>query len=576
MVRSGRDGGDAGFTGLDPELMHQMVNSLQGDTDRLKRELGWFRTQLAAAGVDSAAPGKLSAVIAWAEGQLPDLKHRLNLVHELERQHLYLGLDPTHPKMVAFDEPALSEAQAQREGRRLAADLKNHLGDGAEMHRIAQQLNQAPPDPDVAAAFYAALPAGTLTRLPSSLADTASNTAPADLRAFSKTLGIALSAESPTSSLAAIRKELATPGRDSDEAWNRAAMLSAGAYFPPQLLSSAARANGLNQLAANLSKNPDARLAGPTSSEAHLLGLPNDLVALDLKGLSQNPAAARDAIINMGAGHGHGRLAANLVDLAHYCRNSTAMAPYFGEAIDSAGLSLNLASAVVKDEDPSAWERIFGPEGQFRKDLESPHSRLDALGADIAIHMYIQRAEGGEAMAKNARELVDEFKAMRGPQIRTALGDVFAAYDKLARGGPEAQELDRQLDLMARDWNLDLGAGETIVAEDESAARGLGLARAASGAMGIASLILDGYTLIRPEDKGALGWVDRGAAVTNAVGTAAALTELAELNLGADWLPGVGEVVAIGSGFYLGVDYLWHNLLGEGGDKSGESTDDKK
>jgi hypothetical protein len=74
-----------------------------------------------------------------------------------------------------------------------------------------------------------------------------------------------------------------------------------------------------------------------------------------------------------------------------------------------------------------------------------------------------------------------------------------------------------------------------------------------SGAVGV---IGDIGTFMAPEDHGAMATVDRGMAVANAAGFTASLVTA---NAAADWIPGVGEGVAIGTGVYLAGDWAYHN-----------------
>lgn len=37
------------------------------------------------------------------------------------------------------------------------------------------------------------------------------------------------------------------------------------------------------------------------------------------------------------------------------------------------------------------------------------------------------------------------------------------------------------------------------------------------------------------------------------------IADLAGVNMAADWIPGVGEVVGVGTGIYLGGNYLYHH-----------------
>lgn len=70
-------------------------------------------------------------------------------------------------------------------------------------------------------------------------------------------------------------------------------------------------------------------------------------------------------------------------------------------------------------------------------------------------------------------------------------------------------------------------------------------------ASAVAGIISDYGTVVNPPDKGAAGEVDRVAAGTNGA--------LLALNLSVDEMPVAGEAVMIGTGIYLGGDYLYHH-----------------
>lgn len=57
--------------------------------------------------------------------------------------------------------------------------------------------------------------------------------------------------------------------------------------------------------------------------------------------------------------------------------------------------------------------------------------------------------------------------------------------------------------------------------------------------------------MVSPQDKGAMGWADRGVAGFNGA--------LITANLVMDEIPGVGEVMLAASGVYLAGDFLYHH-----------------
>jgi hypothetical protein len=80
--------------------------------------------------------------------------------------------------------------------------------------------------------------------------------------------------------------------------------------------------------------------------------------------------------------------------------------------------------------------------------------------------------------------------------------------------------------------------------------RGIGIGSDALGIVG------DTYTEIKPEDNGAMGWVDRGVAGVNLGLSGADLLGLVGVTAE---VPVAGQVVLVGTGLYLGGDYLYHH-----------------
>jgi hypothetical protein len=90
-----------------------------------------------------------------------------------------------------------------------------------------------------------------------------------------------------------------------------------------------------------------------------------------------------------------------------------------------------------------------------------------------------------------------------------------------------------------------------------SAAGSLAKIKVLSGILTGLGVVADAGTVISPQDTGALGVVDRGAATVNGA--------LLVLNATTDWVPGWGEAVIAVTGAYLAGDFLYHQraLLGD-------------
>jgi hypothetical protein len=85
----------------------------------------------------------------------------------------------------------------------------------------------------------------------------------------------------------------------------------------------------------------------------------------------------------------------------------------------------------------------------------------------------------------------------------------------------------------------------------QTAARGISGIRGLGVTLTGLGVLADLATIAIPPDKGAMGWVDRGAAGVN--GT------LLILNASMDEIPVAGEVVMIGTGLYLAGNFLYHH-----------------
>jgi hypothetical protein len=194
-------------------------------------------------------------------------------------------------------------------------------------------------------------------------------------------------------------------------------------------------------------------------------------------------------------------------------------------------------------------ENPFGPDGVVRDWIEKIHSPWDTLAGDAAIGKLMSIANLGEDMVKEAK-------------------DFSAELPKLVRQSADA--LDATLEAVNADWETSvnetlrlvddydainkyntgwLEAGEELT-KGANIWRGIGMG---SDVLGIAG---DVYTEIKPEDSGAMGWVDRGVAGVNMGLSGADLLGLAGVTVE---VPVAGQVVLVGTGLYIGGDYLYHH-----------------
>lgn len=231
---------------------------------------------------------------------------------------------------------------------------------------------------------------------------------------------------------------------------------------------------------------------------------------------------------------------------------------------NSAGQDAELAVATQQAAGDQAAQQVnaaakqlenpFGPDGPVRSWIERIHAPWDSLAGDAAVARFLATVKSGEEMVEQGQEFIKELPKT----FNEAWEDL--EYAVRANGGDEADLDEALLDLMD-DFDAIRGFNASWIESGEELTRGATAVRGialGSDALGIAG---DIFTEIKPEDSGAMGWVDRGVAAVNmgASGVDATYTTLAMLNMTTDEVPVVGEVTLIGTGLYLGGDYLYHH-----------------
>lgn len=185
-------------------------------------------------------------------------------------------------------------------------------------------------------------------------------------------------------------------------------------------------------------------------------------------------------------------------------------------------------------EETKAWyERWWEGSERVRSYIEATLAPFDIVAADHWIAML-------EKAAGQPSEWIEELDGMI--KEVTDLRDAGKpAADALIEAANEAESVGNKLDAweaFAPGWL-------------KTAAGGLAEIRGLSYTLTGLGLIADAGTIISPQDHGAMGWVDRGAAGVNG--------GLLVANLAMDEIPVAGEVVMVGTGVYLAGDYLYHH-----------------
>lgn len=199
---------------------------------------------------------------------------------------------------------------------------------------------------------------------------------------------------------------------------------------------------------------------------------------------------------------------------------------------------LAAAASILTQFDLKAWWESTDP---YRTGLEAALSPLDILTADKWISILTEVARHpmrllepvDENLAEAARLMAD---GASPAETRSAFAKTAAAIE---RAGTER-------DAMAVFEPSSVQLAERAAPGIEGAGRAL-------GGLG---LLADAGTLISPQDHGAVGWADRGAAAVNGGFLTA---DLLGADAVMDVIPGVGEVAIAATGVYLAGDFLYHH-----------------
>jgi uncharacterized protein YukE len=185
-------------------------------------------------------------------------------------------------------------------------------------------------------------------------------------------------------------------------------------------------------------------------------------------------------------------------------------------------------------EETDAWYAKWWEDTEpVRKYLEGVLAPFDIVAADHWIDLLEKAAGQPSEWIGEIDQLIGEARELKDAGRPIA--------DLLIKAANEAESVGNKLDAFeafSPGWL-------------RAAAGNLGAVKGLSGTLTGLGLIADAGTIISPQDKGAMGWVDRGAAGVNG--------GLLAANLMLDEIPVAGEVVMIGTGVYLAGDYLYHH-----------------
>ena len=217
---------------------------------------------------------------------------------------------------------------------------------------------------------------------------------------------------------------------------------------------------------------------------------------------------------------------------------------------DRAAATVRAASTALADP--------FGPDGVVRAWIERVETPWDLSAGDAILGRYLADAAGG----REDTELAEQF-AKDLPELMSGKFSEFAGpwMSALSKGEATEAELASALREFTGDYQAMNALNTAWKAGGEAAAafgRPLGALAIGADALALAG---DAYTEIKPEDSGAMAWADRGAAGVNAAAAGLDISYAAAgLIMGTTFeIPVVGEVALVGTGLYLGADYLYHH-----------------
>ncbi len=198
---------------------------------------------------------------------------------------------------------------------------------------------------------------------------------------------------------------------------------------------------------------------------------------------------------------------------------------------------LGTAASIMNEFDLTAW---WDSTEDIRKYPEGVIAFFDMMTADHWLATL-------ERVAAVPSEWVKKFgDAVEGASAAMADGKSAEATELLLKAAKLGQATGENVDAwysFAPRW---LG----------KAADGLSAVRGASTALGVLGILGDATDMISPQNKGTLGWGDRGVAATNAGFLTA---NLVGADLVMDAIPGVGEVAIATTGLYLAGDFLYQH-----------------
>ena len=166
------------------------------------------------------------------------------------------------------------------------------------------------------------------------------------------------------------------------------------------------------------------------------------------------------------------------------------------------------------------------------------------------------------ADGRESAELAEEFAKDLPELMSSKFGEVVAPWmSALSKGATTETELAGALREFTGDYTAIGGLNTAWKAGGEAAQADSRLLGGVAAGSDVLAIVGDYYTEVKPEDAGAMAVVDRGVAGVNAAAAGVdGAYAVAGLFVGTTFeVPVLGEAVLVGTGPYLGADYLYHH-----------------
>lgn len=260
-----------GFSGIDPSKMDQLISQCRKAESALAEVPSGIRRMFNSFPEVNTMPLlKIVQIGHWMDGQIPLLHRRRQLILASDG-----GNGPKTGLLPYAESEFTSPAEAQKYGRALAERLKK-IKHSENYDAVLKELAANKYDPDVTAAFFAALGAERARKLPIQLPPSKSRLA----NDVSDAFGTAVSAGGHVPGFSQVSQQITTGDLDSDDLSGLAKLLGHG-EFPPDWLANVIRTQAIDPVL-----NPIG--TGVSTTDRSLRDF--------LHALTNNPAAARLAI----------------------------------------------------------------------------------------------------------------------------------------------------------------------------------------------------------------------------------------------------------------------------------------